>query len=426
MLDDITRSRLKKSDPSTAETPNEAAFVPPEEVAEQETTPAADPTAPDTTTATDTTSTSVTPPAAAAKKHWYSVKLSWPPTKKQWLVYAGILLFLIGLGVAAYFLFFKKDPPVQQTTAVVKKEVVVVPTTGPSPLTGVEVPLDQTKLPVTGVMIENSPDARPQSGLNDAGVVYEAVAEGGITRFLALYQEGNPAYLGPVRSVRPYYLDWLLPFDAAIAHVGGSPAALAAIKTLGVKDLDQFYNAGAYQRIPQRVSPHNVYTSRQKLLDLQNSKGWTTSTFTGFTRKKDEPPTATKVATAKTVDFLISGPIYSVHYDYDVDKNAYKRSEGGAPHTDEKSAAQLEPKVVIALVTNKSIDPDGQHTAYQTTGTGTMYVFQDGMVTTGTWQKADSKSQFIFTDANNQPLKLNAGQTWITVVGLTGDVSYKP
>jgi hypothetical protein len=269
-------------------------------------------------------------------------------------------------------------------------------------------------------MIENSPDARPQSGLRDAGVVYEAIAEGGITRFLALFQTEQPDYIGPVRSVRPYYLDFLVPYDAPVAHAGGSAEALAQVRNEGIKDLDQFANSGAYQRVSSRFAPHNLFTSRKQLLDLQTSKGWGTSTFTGFARKEEA-----KVATpnATSISFTISSSLYNPHYDYDAATNTYKRSEGGAAHTDERSGAQLSPKVVVALVIPHSYA--GIYSVYNVNGSGEMFVFQDGTITHGTWSKANRKSQFVFTGDDSQPLKLNPGQTWVSLVSLSGSVSYK-
>jgi hypothetical protein len=104
-------------------------------------------------------------------------------------------------------------------------------------------------------MIENSPDARPQSGLQDAGVVVEAIAEGGITRFLTLFQESQPQYIGPVRSLRPYYIDFAAPFQAGIAHVGGSPEALSRVRNGSYRDLDQFFNSAYFSRISARPAP---------------------------------------------------------------------------------------------------------------------------------------------------------------------------
>lgn len=348
-----------------------------------------------------------------------------PKGKKQWAL--AIALFMLFCGSASAFVLTRQKPLPPTPIVQEEKPVIVVeppkPTTEPSRLTGVEIAIELNSRPVTGVMIENSPDARPQAGLKDAGIVFEAVAEGGITRFLALFLETQPDHIGPVRSVRPYYLDWLMPFDASLAHVGGSPEALAQIKSLGVKDLDQFANGGAYSRSSARFAPHNVYTTMSKMNDLNTAKGFVNSSFTSFARKPDAP--AAEVS-ARTIDLTISSFLYNVHYDYDPTSNSYKRSQAGKPHNDERSGSQLSPKVVVAMIINKGVASDGLHSEYGTVGTGQLYVFQDGMLTIGTWQKVGRKDQFIFTDANNAPLKLNAGQTWITMVNQPGSITSKP
>ena len=368
------------------------------------------------------TNTSMTKPP---KHSWIKV-LHWRHThlsKPKWLLLW--LSILIAVGASSFGLYklyrhYRSPSHIEKSKPHAAKPAA--PTTEASRLSGLQVAPELNKRPVTGIMIENSPDARPQSALNSAGIVYEAIAEGGITRFLALFEDTQPDYIGPVRSVRPYYLDFLMPFDAPVAHVGGAPQALADIRSLGIKDLDEFANAGAYQRIPTRYAPHNVYTSTADLDALNQKKGFTSSTFTSFPRKKDEPSAQ---PTARSIDFAISSYLYNAHYDYDPASNSYKRSEGGKPHTDEKSGAQLEPKVVIALVMGRGIDGDGQHTDYTTTGSGHMYLFQDGTVAEGNWSKADRKSQFVFTNLTNQPLKLNAGQTWISIVD-PGAVTFAP
>ncbi len=343
-------------------------------------------------------------------------------SRKKWLIIDSALLVVVivaALGIYALYRHLTQLPPLPKTRAV---KQVPKPTTVPSRLTGLDTSPDLNNRPITGVMIENSPDARPQSGLLDAGVVYEAIAEGGITRFLALYQEAQPDYIGPVRSARPYYLDFILPFQGALAHVGGSPEALQQINALHVRNLDEFANAAAYKRISTRFAPHNVYTSSSSLDAVERKNGYTTSTFTGFPRKKDSP---LKTATASKIDFSVSSFLYNAHYDYDPSTNTYKRSEGGKPHTDEKSQKQLAPKVVIAVVMSYAIESDGKHSQYGTTGSGNAYVFQDGGVTKGKWSKASRTDQITFTDTQGQTIKLNAGQTWISLVASDSAVSYK-
>lgn len=345
-------------------------------------------------------------------------------SRKKWLLIDIVILFGIltaAIGGYALYKYLTKVPPLPPQPAAVKR--VIKPVTEASHLTGLQIDPALNKRPVTGVMIENSPDARPQSGLIDAGVVIEAIAEGGVTRFLALYQEAQPKYIGPIRSVRPYFLDFALAFNASVAHVGGSPEALGQIRGLGIRDLDQFYNAAAYRRISQRYAPHNVYTSMAQLDKLNKSKGYKSSTFTSLERKKDMP---SKIPPAKVIDMTISGYFYNTHYKYVAATNTYKRSEGGKPHTDEKSKKQISPKVLIALVMNYSIQSDGKHSQYLTVGSGKAYIFQDGTVTKATWHKGSRSSQLTLTNAAGKTVKLNAGQTWITLVSNLNAVTYKP
>ncbi len=344
------------------------------------------------------------------------------PSKKQAIIMSVAVVVLVS-GTTWAVVFNKADAPAPKP---LPAKVAPKPKPKPilSPLTGLPVTVEQQARPVTGVMIENSADARPQSGLKDAGVIFEAIAEYGVTRFMALFQESNPANVGPVRSARPYFLDWAMAFDANYAHVGGSPDALQRIKDIGVRDLDQFFNSSAYWRVTTRFAPHNMYTSIDKLVETGNNKGYTKSTFAPLIRKEKEQPA--KIPTAKSIDFGISGAFYNSHYDYDAATNAYKRTMGGSPHTDNESGAQLTPKVVVALAMPYSLMDDGYHSMYETTGTGSMLVFQDGVVIPGTWSKADAKSQFVFTDAANAPLKLNPGQTWFTVLSDISKATYAP
>jgi len=344
-------------------------------------------------------------------------------TKKQWAIIIAVAIVILGAGgfLTYYFVFRDEAKPVVTKKTEDKKE-----TPKPTPLyaTLTGMPITDASIndrPVTAIMIENSTDARPQSGLHQAGVVFEAVAEGGITRFLTLWQDTESDYIGPVRSVRPYYVQWLRGFDAAVAHVGGSAQALAMLKESGYKDLDQFHNSSAYWRVSNRFAPHNMYTSIPKLREVEAKRGFGKSNYTGFARKDDS---ASAAPTARTIDFNISGALYNAHYDYDAANNYYKRSEGGKPHTDERSGQQLNPRVVVGLVMQQG--KNGIYTTYGTIGSGQAFIFQDGIVTTGTWEKSSNESQFVFKDGTGAELKLNRGQTWITVVGSADRVTYQP
>jgi hypothetical protein len=343
-------------------------------------------------------------------------------TKKQWIIIGVAAVAVLGGGtVAAMSIFGGNDPkPAAQ------KQEDPKPDPKPAPLyaalTGL--PITDKSIndrPVTAIMIENSLDARPQSGIYQAGVVFEAVAEGGITRFLTLFQDKEPDYVGPVRSVRPYYVKWLRGFDAGVAHVGGSAEALAMVRQPGGKDLDQFFNPSAYWRITGRYAPHNMYTSVPKLREIAKDRGFGKSNYTGFPRKADKPNAA---PTAKSIDFTISSPLYNSHFDYNPSNNTYLRSEGGQKHIDERSGNQLSPKVVIGLVMSQG--KNGIYTTYGTIGKGRAYVFQDGTVTQATWQKSGEKNQFVFKDSTGAIIHLNRGQTWFTVVGSADRITYKP
>ncbi len=392
--------------------------------------------------------TSLAPTPDPQSDKWYrriANKLTSRLSRKQWLAVAAVLLVLIG-GATAYAM--TRPDEVQQTASNANPKPKPVPPILPvSALTGIEVSAEDAKHIVTGVMIDNSANARPQSGLQQAGVVYEAIAEYGITRFLALYQEAKPANIGPIRSVRPYYADWAKTYDAPIAHVGGSPDALAKIRNENIKDLDQFANAQSYRRISSRFAPHNVYTTMTQLNENAAGKGWTTSKFTSFPRKKDEPrkaetpkakpdasttskkPSAATAPTpvvANKINIAISGPTYNVQYDYDAAKNRYLRTMGGAPHVDADSQERIAPRVVIGIVASYGLEPDGLHSVYQTTGRGKAYVFQDGTVNEVTWNRPASGDQYSFVDSTGKQHKLNAGQTWITIVGTLGAVAHTP
>jgi hypothetical protein len=351
-----------------------------------------------------------TPPANSATPSKWKRILAYLKREK-FLVIAIVTAIVVAASLIG-ILLSHKEPEIPKQTVVPKPKKVEPKFY--SPLTGVQVADEATtKRHVTAIMIENSPDARPQSGLKDAGIVFEAIAEGGITRFIALYQEARPGLIGPVRSVRPYYVEWAGGYDAAVAHIGGSANALAMIRSgnYGV-DLDQFFNAGAYWRATDRYAPHNVYTSFDRLDALSTAKGKTTSSFAGFARKEDTKATPN----AGTVNIAVSSGTYNVGYTYDATSNSYVRILGGVGHTD-REGGQIQPKVAIALrVENTTVFEDGTRQSYKVVGNGQAYVFQDGTVQEVTWSKADARSPLVLHDAAGKDVALNRGQTWITAV----------
>lgn len=353
-------------------------------------------------------------------KHWVS-----DHKKLSILLAALLVLILAGGGYALYAAFNHKPQPVVIIPAPAKK--TPKPPEPPkfySPLTGLQVSDEATtKRQVTGVMLENSPDARPQSGMLTAGVLYEAIAEGGITRFAALYQESRPGLIGPVRSLRPYYLSWMAPYDAAISHVGGSYNALNEVRSGGYKDIDQFFNGGSYWRATDRYAPHNVYTNFDRLDALNKAKGYNNSNFTGFPRKTES---ASKTPSATKIDIRISSALYNVHYDYESATNSYIRFVGGKPHID-REGGQLKPKVVIAMKVKTTLGmDDGWREMMEVNNTsGQAFIFEDGIVEPATWKKGGQKDQLHFLNPEGQDIKINPGQTWITATPTEQTVTWQ-
>ncbi|HMH70106.1 MAG TPA: DUF3048 domain-containing protein [Candidatus Saccharimonadales bacterium] len=337
------------------------------------------------------------------------------------IIIVGVLLIAIA-GTVAYLVLSQKTAEI--TMAHITPKPKPKPVVYYSPLTGEQVADEAaTKQPVTAIMIENSPDARPQSGLKQSGVVYEAIAEGGITRFLTLHQQDKPQLIGPVRSLRLYYVDWLAPYNASVAHVGGSLFALQEIRNGKYRDIDQFFNAGTYWRATDRYAPHNVYTSFAKLDALNAAKGYTESTFTGFSRIDGKPHDAPN---ATNVTINISGPLYNTSYTYDKAANRYNRLLGGVPHVDREEGA-ITPSVVIALKVDMTrVLEDGYRQDIKANGTGQAVIFQNGTAQEVTWTKPDRASQISFKDASGKDVPLVRGQTWISAVpNGSGSVSWQ-
>lgn len=358
------------------------------------------------------------------------VKLKWLAKFKAWVhahprrfyAVAAVGLILAG-GLTTTAILWQKPEETKPVTT--KKATKEAPK--PiyySPLTGEVVDSQAaTTKAATAIMIENSPDARPQSGLKDAEIVYEAVAEGGITRFLALYQQKEPETIGPVRSLRMYYVDWLTPYDASVAHVGGSAEALKQVRNGSYKDIDQFFNPSFYRRASDRFAPHNVYTSFSKLNELNAAKGFTRSEPKQFDRADDEKePTQD----GTQVQLKISSTLYNSSYSYDPTTKLYARSQAGAPHTD-REAGQIQAKVVVALRVNmQRVMEDGYRESITTTGSGEAMVFQNGHANTVTWHKDSREAQLRFTDTNGEPFKLARGTTWISAIPVNGgDVTWQ-
>jgi hypothetical protein len=306
----------------------------------------------------------------------------------------------------------------------------VVPVTVADPLTGLLVDASVANQPVTAVMIENLyPDARPQSGLSQAGVVYEALAEGGITRFMAIFQEPLPTIIGPIRSLRPYYLDWGLEYNIPVVHAGGSQPALSLIGPSGLKNVEALIQSSGFYRSTDRLSPHNLYSTSSLLTTLLSKLNYAAApTFTGLPRKADTPPVAGVAAAHPDINISFgTSAAYNSEYKYDPTTNSYDRFNGGTAQVDRNTTQQILVKNVVVELTpvTYGTQSDGKpETNYSLIGSGKTYVFEDGAMTTGTWSKTTAASPTQLLDATGQPIQFNRGNTWYSVVPVGSTVTF--
>ncbi len=276
------------------------------------------------------------------------------------------------------------------------------------------------------VVIENHPDARPQSGLSEADLVYEALAEGGITRFLAIFQSQDVKSIGPVRSARTYFNDWAQEWGAVYVHVGGNIDALNLLDAgvAGISNADQYYNGDYFTRITTRPAPHNVYTSIDKLKALSASHSFSIAkSYTDYIFK-DDAPAQTPDASKITIDF--SMPSFMVQWVYDSSTNTYKRYIAGSAALDNGNKQYIFAKnLIVQRVTAQESHPGdpklallmGTHTG------GEADVYQDGTVVHGTWKYLNGKTRYY--DSSGKEIALNRGQIWIDVVPPDRTVSAK-
>lgn len=289
-----------------------------------------------------------------------------------------------------------------------------------APLTGL--PADeQIDNRITGVMINNHSKARPQSGLLEADMVYEVLAEGMITRFVAIYQSQEADLIGPVRSIRPYYIDIINGFDAYIVHSGSSQEALATLQNSNLPDLDEIENAGsAFWRVDFRKAPHNLYTNIEKITTVAEQKGYRSEGYVPeFIFLEEGEEVEGESAVNITIQYASD---YIVGYQYDEQAEVYKRYINGEPHIDYETGKQLTAtNILVARADHRIIDSEGRRKV-DVYGPGDGYLFQNGKVKTVEWKRVDGVIR-AFVDGKEQGLI--PGQTWTLIVENRTEVLYK-
>jgi hypothetical protein len=268
------------------------------------------------------------------------------------------------------------------------------------------------------IMVENYPEARPQSGLVDADVVYEAPTEGGVTRYLAVYQSKAAKNIGPVRSVRTYFAEIADELSAILAHVGGNSDALENIKQNKyphLSDADQFFNDPYFQRVSWRQMPHNVYTSVAGLKKLMAAHKFPSAANVEPWIFSDEVKPAPASAASITVPF--SEAVYEVKWRYDAQSKSYKRFLANQPHKDLDTKKQIAAKtVIVQIVETFPVKSDTPLSIGMTlTGQGKTYVFQEGGVVVGVWKKSGS-GRTRYYDKQNREISFGRGLMWVELL----------
>ena len=347
-----------------------------------------------------------------------------PAIKKA--VVAVFFLILLGFSLWAGYLVGTKNLEILDQALSPKGKVITgkpEETKVANPITGVlypkkEAEVWQNRVPMA-VMVENSISARPQRGLSKADIVYEALAEGDITRFVAVFLT-NSTQVGPVRSAREYYFDWASEYSAAYAHWGGNEYVRSlASQTFGGKDLDQFgIGTAAFYRLPPSCrSEHCGFSHTDKLWEVAGKRGVNTAVNIESWKFKDDTPVSPP--TNPTVNIGLKGS-YSVRWDYDASTNSYKRVNGGLAHTDAEYNVQLSVKNVVVCFLNysglKQVTPGVFNRAVTTTGAGTARIFRDGTVIEGTWKKDSRGTRTKFFDATGVEVEFNRGQFWMEMI----------
>jgi hypothetical protein len=295
-------------------------------------------------------------------------------------------------------------------------------------LNGSKIDAERKNLPIVAVMIENAPAARPQSGLDKADIVYETLAEGGITRFMALFQSQEAENVGPVRSARKYFVEIAYEYSALFAHVGGSQDALSFIQKYDINDIDQYVIDKPFWRDPKRMKhgrEHSMYTNTVELRkvvqnDSADFQSWlfqeSESDLKDFPKKQ-------------IIDINFSFPGFRVQWEYDSSTNSYNRKMGGTVHKDALTNQPLTAKnVLVQYVPMRSAknDSTGDMSAVdlQLIGEGEGIFFRDGEAFPLTWEKKESGGRTKFYDENEREIVFNPGLIWVELVQ-EGSVTYK-
>ncbi|WP_205701383.1 DUF3048 domain-containing protein [Herpetosiphon llansteffanensis] len=287
-------------------------------------------------------------------------------------------------------------------------------------------------------MIDNFPAAYPQTGLDQAAIVFEALAEYGVTRYMAVFTPDLVEVagdLGPVRSARLYFVQWAMGFRAVYTHAGGSPEGLerlAADDNDLVIDIDlvsledrQIFDYS--RRSLERDAPHNLYTSAAEIAkyvaDRASSSAQADVSEVGYLFAP-EVPVAEPIS---TIDYFFIYPDDPAGWRYDPDTNEYARLRRGRPHIDAVSEQQLTFKSIVTMEVFEApiIGDDKGRIDQQVVGEGRALVFANGSMQAATWRKASESAPLRFYDSAEAEIIFPAGPIWIAAMPSLENVTYE-
>jgi hypothetical protein len=275
------------------------------------------------------------------------------------------------------------------------------------------------------VMIENQADARPQTGLIHADVVYEALAEGGITRFISVFLTGDAPVVGPVRSLRHYFAFMAADYGADIVHIGASPEGFAWRDAMNMGHLDESAGDPGVWRIRSRPAPHNAYTAtaadRSFLQGMgrQRNRQWGPLLFSEQAQHGEE--------VAESIRLSFAPWPYRVAYQWDAERGRYLRFMDGGAHRDAASDEQIAPATVVvqfAQVDAIPNDPKLRLDVNLVGASGQLMVFSDGTRREGTWTKPAPRSATRWLDNHGERLVIPPGPVWVEVVPIGSPVTW--
>lgn len=354
--------------------------------------------------------------------------------KKKLILLTSMCVIAVAAVAAISVYLTRKDPePVQQPVAeatpepVPTPEITPVPTKDPhegkvkSTLTGEYISKKRAKQRPFAVIINNIEYANQrQEGTSQIDVLYEALAEGGITRMLGVFQGTDKIKrLGSVRSARHYFVSFASEWDAIFCHFGQTSYAISKIEELGVNNLSGLSAIGGvvYQRDSSVKAPHNVYTSGDNMMQGAKKLGYSTK----FNEEKmakhfdfNEEDTELSSGEETTYVHLPFSDYSTCYLKYDKKTKEYKKYEYKAKHKDHKNDKQLSFKnVIVQLVKETNIDRNGYQHLYLHKRKGTGYYITNGSRMKIEWKKNEEKGTMCYYDTDGNVLRINPGKTYI-------------